>query len=182
MNLFGLLPFAATATGNCRVTAALALFTFFITQYAGIRAAGLGGYLEAPHRRRASLALWLIMIPVEILGLFTKPFALTIRLFANMVAGHIVIFFLLGLIFAMLGLGGVRSRCRWRSAIYLLELFVAFVQAYIFTMLSALFIGAGPGAPRPRRRSTASTATPPGEAHQSRLTLHTWPGRSPGHG
>jgi F-type H+-transporting ATPase subunit a len=78
---------------------------------------------------------------VEILGLFTKPFALTIRLFANMLAGHIVIFFLLGLIF-MLGNPLVAFvSVPFAMGIYLLELFVAFVQAYVFTMLSALFIG-----------------------------------------
>jgi F-type H+-transporting ATPase subunit a len=83
------------------------------------------------------------MVPVEILGLFTKPFALTIRLFANMIAGHIVILSLLGLIFALgspfVAVGSVPMAL----AIFGLELFVAFVQAYIFTMLSSLFIGQG---------------------------------------
>ncbi len=83
------------------------------------------------------------MVPVEVLGLFTKPFALTIRLFANMIAGHIVILSLLGLIFALhtplVALGSVPMAL----GIFALELFVAFVQAYIFTMLSSLFIGAG---------------------------------------
>ena len=101
MNLLGLFPWMATATGNIGVTVALALCTFVLTQAAGIRAAGLGGYL-AHLTGGVAPWLWPIMIPVEILGLFTKPFALTIRLFANMLAGHIVIFFLLGLIF-MLG-------------------------------------------------------------------------------
>src|SRR4029079_11609831 len=124
------------------VTCALALLTFFITQAAAIRAAGLGGYL-AHLTGGVAWGLWPIMIPVEILGLFTKPFALTMRLFANMLAGHIVIFFLLGLIFLMgsaaVGLGAVP----FAMGIYFLELFVAFVQAYVFTMLSALFIGMG---------------------------------------
>jgi F-type H+-transporting ATPase subunit a len=83
------------------------------------------------------------MIPVEILGLFTKPFALTVRLFANMIAGHIVILSLIGLIFAIgspfVALGSVPMAL----AIFGLELFVGFVQAYIFTMLSSLFIGQG---------------------------------------
>jgi len=142
VNLFGLIPWAATATGNIAVTAALALFTFFITQYAQIKAQGFGGYLK---HLTGGVAPWLwpIMIPVEILGLFTKPFALTIRLFANMVAGHIVILSLLGLIFALgsplVAVGSVPMAL----AIFALELFVAFVQAYIFTMLSSLFIGAG---------------------------------------
>jgi F-type H+-transporting ATPase subunit a len=140
MNLLGLFPWMATATGNIAVTLGLALCTFVLTQVAGIRAAGLGGYL-AHLTGGVAPWLWPIMIPVEILGLFTKPFALTIRLFANMLAGHIVIFFLLGLIF-MLGHPAVAFvSVPFAMGIYLLELFVAFVQAYVFTMLSALFIG-----------------------------------------
>ena len=82
------------------------------------------------------------MIPVEFLGLFTKPFALTVRLFANMVAGHFVILALLGLIFSI-SVWVAPVSVALALAIFMLELFVAFVQAYIFTMLSALFIGAG---------------------------------------
>jgi F-type H+-transporting ATPase subunit a len=142
MNLLGLFPWMATATGNIAVTCGLALCTFVLTQVAGIRAAGFGGYL-AHLTGGVAPWLWPIMIPVEILGLFTKPFALTIRLFANMLAGHIVIFFLLGLIF-MLGHPAVALvSVPFALGIYLLELFVAFVQAYVFTMLSALFIGMG---------------------------------------
>jgi F-type H+-transporting ATPase subunit a len=142
MNLLGLFPWMATATSAIGVTLALALCTFVLTQVAGIRAAGLGGYLK---HLTGGVAPWMwpIMIPVEFLGLFTKPFALTVRLFANMLAGHIVIFFLLGLIFILgnpaVGLVSVP----FAMGIYLLELFVAFVQAYVFTMLSALFIGMG---------------------------------------
>ncbi|KFA91180.1 F0F1 ATP synthase subunit A [Archangium violaceum] len=140
MNLLGLFPWMATATGNLAVTLALAVCTFVLTQVAGIRSAGLGGYL-AHLTGGVHWSLWFIMIPVEFLGLFTKPFALTVRLFANMLAGHIVIFFLLGLIF-MLGHPAVALvSVPFAMGIYLLELFVAFVQAYVFTMLSALFIG-----------------------------------------
>ena len=144
LNLLGLVPFLATATANVSVTVGLALFTFFVTQYAAIRAQGVGGYLaHLTGGVPKSLAwLWPIMIPVEFLGLFTKPFALTVRLFANMVAGHFVILALLGLIFSSRS-SSRRSRWPIALAIFMLELFVAFVQAYIFTMLSALFIGAG---------------------------------------
>jgi F-type H+-transporting ATPase subunit a len=144
MNLLGLVPFMATATANLSVTAGLALFTFLITQYAAIRAQGVGGFLaHLTGGVPKSLAwLWPIMIPVEFLGLFTKPFALTVRLFANMVAGHFVILALLGLIFAISVFVAPVS-VALALAIYMLEIFVAFVQAYIFTMLSALFIGAG---------------------------------------
>ncbi|MBN1206376.1 MAG: F0F1 ATP synthase subunit A [Myxococcaceae bacterium] len=140
MNMLGLFPWMATATGNVAVTAALALCTFVLTQIAGIRAAGLGGYL-AHLTGGVHWLLWPIMIPVEILGLFTKPFALTMRLFANMLAGHIVIFFLLGLIFMMGSAAVGIVAVPFAMGIYFLELFVAFVQAYVFTLLSALFIG-----------------------------------------
>lgn len=140
MNLLGLFPWMATATGNIAVTCGLAVCTFIVTQVAGIRAAGVGGYLK---HLTGGVAPWLwpIMIPVEFLGLFTKPFALTIRLFANMLAGHIVIFFLLGLIFMLRSPAVALVSVPFAFGIYLLELFVAFVQAYVFTMLSALFIG-----------------------------------------
>ncbi|KFE68118.1 F0F1 ATP synthase subunit A [Hyalangium minutum] len=142
MNLLGLFPWMATATGNIAVTCALALLTFIVTQAAAIRAAGIGGYL-AHLTGGVAWWLWPIMIPVEILGLFTKPFALTMRLFANMLAGHIVIFFLLGLIFLMGSAAVGLVAVPFAMGIYFLELFVAFVQAYVFTMLSALFIGMG---------------------------------------
>jgi F-type H+-transporting ATPase subunit a len=140
MNMLGLFPWMASATGNIAVTCSLAFCTFIITQMAGIRAAGFGGYLK---HLTGGVAWWLwpIMIPVEILGLFTKPFALTMRLFANMLAGHIVIFFLLGLIFMMGNPLVAGVSVPFAMGIYFLELFVAFVQAYVFTMLSALFIG-----------------------------------------
>jgi F-type H+-transporting ATPase subunit a len=143
VNLFGLLPFAATATANINVTVCLALFTFLITQYASIRGMGIGGYLAhlTGGVPKSLWPLWFIMIPVEILGLFTKPFALTVRLFANMVAGHFVILALLGLIFAI-SVWVFPVSVLLALAIFMLELFVAFVQAYIFTMLSSLFIGA----------------------------------------
>jgi F-type H+-transporting ATPase subunit a len=85
------------------------------------------------------------MIPVEFLGLFTKPFALTIRLFANEIAGHIVIFYLIGLIFILQSLAIAPASVVFAFGIYLLEIFVALVQAYVFTMLSSLFIGLSVG-------------------------------------
>jgi F-type H+-transporting ATPase subunit a len=141
VNLFGLLPFSATATGNLAVTVTMALFTFFITQYAGIKSMGIVGFLS--HLTGGvHWALWVIMVPVEILGLFTKPFALTVRLFANMIAGHIVILSLIGLIFALGSPWVAFGSVPMALAIFMLELFVGFVQAYIFCMLSSLFIGA----------------------------------------
>jgi F-type H+-transporting ATPase subunit a len=142
MNLIGLLPIPgiSTATGNVYTTVVLALFTFAVTQIAGMRAQGVVGYWA--HMVPAGVPKWLypIMLPVEILGLFTKPFALTVRLFANMVAGHIVIYFLLALTL-LLSVYVAPVSVAFALGIYLLELFVALVQAYVFTMLSALFIG-----------------------------------------
>ena len=140
MNLIGLFPELATPTSNLAITAGLALCTFLLTQVAGIRAAGVGGYFK---HLTGGVAPWLwpIMIPVEFLGLFTKPFALTVRLFANMLAGHIVIFFLLGLIFIFGNPALAFVSVPFAMGIYFLELFVALVQTYIFTMLSSLFIG-----------------------------------------
>ena len=122
----------------------MALFTFLITQAAAIRNMGVGGFLShlTGGVPKSLWPLWFIMIPVEFLGLFTKPFALTVRLFANMVAGHFVILALLGLIFSI-SVAVAPASVALALAIFMLELFVAFVQAYIFTMLSALFIGAG---------------------------------------
>ena len=82
-----------------------------------------------------------LMIVVEVLGLFTKPFALCIRLFANMIAGHVVILSLLGLIFILHTVYVAPVSVAFAIFIYLLEILVALIQAYIFTMLSSLFIG-----------------------------------------
>jgi F-type H+-transporting ATPase subunit a len=145
--LLGLMPFAATSTGNLAVTMGLALVSFAAQQYAGISNYGLAGHFRGlvPH----GLPMWLlpIMIPVEILSMFTKPFALMVRLFANMLAGHMVITTLL-LLIALMGeiswLGGVAMApvsILLSLFIMLLEILVAFIQAYIFTLLSAVFIG-----------------------------------------
>jgi F-type H+-transporting ATPase subunit a len=178
VNLFGLLPFSATATANINVTVCLALFTFVITQYAAIRAMGIGGYLGhlTGGVPRSLWPLWLIMIPVEFLGLFTKPFALTVRLFANMVAGHFVILALLGLIFAI-SVWVFPVSIALALAIFMLELFVAFVQAYIFTMLSSLFIGAA-FAHHGHDEHEGHGHAEPGDDH---LPSHV-AGASPGHG
>ena len=140
-NLLGLVPYGATATGNINVTLTLATFTFFLTQVAALKAHGIKGYL-AHLTGGTHPALWIIMIPIEFIGLFTKPVALTIRLFANMTAGHIVILSLIFISFILKSyIVAVVMSVPFSIFIYLLELFVAFLQAFIFTMLSALFIG-----------------------------------------
>ena len=140
-NLLGLIPYGATPTGNINVTAALALCSFFMIQLGGIIQNGLFGYFRGliPH----GLPAWLlpIMIPIEIVGLFTKPFALCIRLFANMTAGHVVILALMGLIFILGTVFVAPVSVAFAIAVNLLEIFVALIQAYIFTLLSAVFIG-----------------------------------------
>jgi len=140
-NLLGLIPFSATATGNVSVTAALAIISLVMIQVGGIREYGLKHHLQnlIPH----GLPAWLlpIMIPVEIMGQFTKPFALCIRLFANMTAGHIVILSFISMIFILKSLFVSPISVFFALFISLLELFIAFLQAYIFTMLTSLFIG-----------------------------------------
>ncbi|MBL8956761.1 MAG: F0F1 ATP synthase subunit A [Myxococcaceae bacterium] len=141
MNWLGLIPNFGSATGQLSVTLVLASITFGLTQIASIRSAGLGGYLS--HLTAGTpWGLWPIMIPVEFLGLFTKPIALMIRLFANMLGGHLVLFFILGLAFMIHPAAAVVS-VPMASAIFVLEIFVGILQAYIFTLLTALFIGQG---------------------------------------
>jgi F-type H+-transporting ATPase subunit a len=142
MNLLGLIPYGASATGNVSVTAGLAIIAFLMIQISAIRAQGFGHYL-AHLTGGVHWALWPIMIPIEVLGLFTKPFALCIRLFANMTGGHIVILALIGLIFVFKTLMVAPVSIAFALGIYMLELFVAFLQAYIFTMLTSLFMGLG---------------------------------------
>jgi F-type H+-transporting ATPase subunit a len=142
MNLLGLIPYGASATGNVSVTAGLAIIAFIMIQAAAIRAQGLGHYF-AHLTGGVHWALWPIMVPIEILGLFTKPFALCIRLFANMTGGHIVIVSLIGLIFIFKSYVVAVGPVAFVLGISFLELFVAFLQAYIFVMLTSLFMGLG---------------------------------------
>jgi F-type H+-transporting ATPase subunit a len=139
-NLMGLVPFpppfGANVTGNIAITFFLACCTFVITQFSGNKS----------HWRHVfatpGVPFWLlpIMIPVEIIGLFSKPFALMIRLFANMLAGHIVILSLICLIFIFNTLALAPVSILFVIFMDCMELLVAFLQAYIFTLLSALFI------------------------------------------
>lgn len=140
-NLLGLFPYSATPTGNISVTAALAFCTFATILIGGIANNGLFGYFKnlVPH----GIPFWLlpIMFVVELLGLFAKPFALCIRLFANMTAGHAIILALISMIFVFQNAAAGLVVVPFSTFIYLLEIFVALVQAFIFTLLSTLFIG-----------------------------------------
>jgi F-type H+-transporting ATPase subunit a len=139
-NLLGLVPYGSTATGNISVTAGLAFMAFLTIQFAGMRKMGFFGYFGhlVPH----GVPWWLapVMVVVELLGIFAKPFALCVRLFANMTAGHVVMLSLIGLIFVM-GAAIAPVTVGFGLFMYVLEIFVAFLQAYVFTMLTSLFIG-----------------------------------------
>lgn len=145
--LVGLTPFSSTATGNLSVTLGLAFVSFLAMQWAGISKYGVVHHFQ--NMIPPGLPLWLlpIMVPVELLAMFTRPFALMIRLFANMLAGHMVIGSLLLLIPLMasinvaFGVGMVPISLVLALFIMMLEILVAFIQAYIFTLLTAIFIG-----------------------------------------
>ena len=140
----GLLHGAANVTGNIAITLVLSFITLLVTNFSANKS--YWGHIFKPPG--VPLALMPIMVPIEIIGMFTKPFALMIRLFANISAGHIIILSLISLIFiaqSAMGTGGA-----WGVApvsalfvlfIYCIEVLVAFLQAYIFTLLSSVFIG-----------------------------------------
>jgi F-type H+-transporting ATPase subunit a len=138
-NLLGLFPFMSQPTKNINITAALALVTFAVTQYKGIKAHGFGGYVKNLVPPGVPVFVLPIMVVVEFIGLFTKPFSLLMRLFANITAGTIIIFSLIGLIFVM-DYAGTIIAIPFSIFIYLIEIFIAFLQAYIFTLLSAIYI------------------------------------------
>lgn len=145
-NLLGLLPWGSTATGNISVTATLAIISFLVVEIAGMRALGRG-YINTvvywPHDMPIGMKapLTLIMTPIELLGKFTKPFALAIRLFANMTGGHIVVLALIGLVFAFASWIVAPLPILAVVGIMFLELLVAGLQAFVFTLLVAVFIG-----------------------------------------
>jgi F-type H+-transporting ATPase subunit a len=151
-NLLGLLPWGASPTANLAVTAALAIIVFLVIEIAGARKLGFKGYMATifPHfpglHGPGAVALSVFMAPIEILGKLVKPFALAVRLFGNMTAGHFVILSLFGIIFmfghlpvANWGIG--LTTAALVTGIMLLELIVAFLQAYVFALLSSVFIG-----------------------------------------
>lgn len=141
-NLFGLLPGSANVTGNIAFTLVLGVISFIVITFSSNR--HYWGHIFNPP---VPLGVKPILVPVEILGVFTKPFALIIRLFANMVAGHIIILSFISLIFIFgtmnkgIGWGFSPISILFTVFIYLIEILVAFIQAFIFTNLTAVFIG-----------------------------------------
>lgn len=141
-NIFGLIPGSANVTGNVAFTIVLGVISFIVIMASSNK--HFWGHIFNPH---VPILIKPILVPVELLGVFTKPFALIVRLFANMVAGHIIILSFVSLIFIF---GGMNKIAGWGFSpisvlftvfIYLIEIMVAFIQAFIFTNLTAVFIG-----------------------------------------
>lgn len=143
LNILGLVPGAANTTGNIAFTMMMAVFTLFVVNLSGKKTYWM--HMLDPLGNNMPLGgkilVYIILVPVELLGIITKPFALMIRLFANMTAGHIIIMSLIALIFIMKTYMIAPVSLGLTLFIYVLEVLVAALQAYIFTMLTALFIG-----------------------------------------
>jgi F-type H+-transporting ATPase subunit a len=151
-NLMGLLPWGASPTGNLAVTASLAILVFMTIEIGGMVKLGPKGYMATifPHvpgmEGPGGLAFTIFMAPIEIVSKLVKPFALAVRLFGNMTAGHFVILSLFGIIFLFGDIQGWNWAIGIMTAlltvgVMMLELIVAFLQAYVFALLSAVFIG-----------------------------------------
>ncbi|MFQ3576479.1 MAG: F0F1 ATP synthase subunit A [Cytophagales bacterium] len=136
-NLLGLIPTGANASGNIGFTMVLAVIVALVTNFSGKSA--YWKHIFAPPG--VPLLLYPIIVPIEILGILTKPFALMIRLFANITAGHIIILSLFSFIFVFKSWQVGIVSAAFVTLMTFMELFVAFLQAFIFTMLAALFIG-----------------------------------------
>jgi F-type H+-transporting ATPase subunit a len=146
-NLLGLVPSAAAVTANPSVTAALALCTFGLIQFAGVKEQGLVSYIVHIVPGGVPLVLWPLLFVIEVFGMFAKCISLCIRLFANMLAGHIVSLAFLCMIFIFaemnkgVALGVSVPAVGLALFIYTMDVLVSFLQAYIFTFLTALFVG-----------------------------------------
>ena len=152
MNLLGLLPWGATATGNISVTAALAVIAFVVIEVTGMRSLGAKGYLKTifylPEGLPGGIGgtalkvlLLAVMTPIELIGKLAKPFALAVRLFANMTSGHVLVLALIGLTFLFKSYAVGLAASLLATGVMVLELFVAFLQAFVFTLLTSVFIG-----------------------------------------
>jgi F-type H+-transporting ATPase subunit a len=140
-NLLGLIPGFSTPTSSISVTATLAGFTFLISQAGGIRNYGVIGHYKNLVPPGLPIVILPVIIVVEIISMLARPFALAIRLFANMTAGHVVILSLISLIFVLKSVFVAGMSIPFALFVYVLEILVGFLQAFIFTVLSSLFIG-----------------------------------------
>jgi F-type H+-transporting ATPase subunit a len=152
MNILGLLPWGATATGNIAVTAALAVVAFLVIEVTGMQALGPVGYAKTIFYLPSGLpggiggsilkvVLLAVMTPIELIGKLAKPFALAVRLFANMTSGHVLVLALIGLTFLFQSVAVGLGASVLATGVMLLEVFVAFLQAFVFTLLTSVFIG-----------------------------------------
>jgi F-type H+-transporting ATPase subunit a len=152
MNLLGLLPWGASATGNIAVTAALAVMAFLVIEVTGMQTLGPKGYLKTIFYLPSGLpggiggtilkvVLLAVMTPIELIGKLAKPFALAVRLFANMTSGHVLVLALIGLTFLFQSYAVGIGASLLATGVMILELFVAFLQAFVFTLLTSVFIG-----------------------------------------
>jgi len=143
MNMLGLVPFGAAATSNIFVTGSLALLTLLIMIGGGMKEQGPIKFWVNLVPHGVPIAVWPLLFVIELIGLIVKPFALMVRLAANMTAGHIVIFSLMSFIFTFSAIWYLIAPVSVAAMVlfFLLELLVALIQAYVFTMLSAVFIG-----------------------------------------
>ena len=137
LNIFGLTPLGINATGNIAITGGLAIVTFLITNFTANK--NYWGHIF--WMPGVPLPMKIILAPIELLGVIIRPFSLMIRLYANIFAGHIVVMSLIGLIFIFQSWVGGTLSFLLSFAIMLIEILVALLQAYIFTMLSALYFG-----------------------------------------
>ena len=140
-NLLGLVPGGFTATSNLNVTGTLAIISFFTFVVTGMYALGPVGYVRHMVPTGTPLAIAPVVVLLEVISMLVRPIALMIRLGANMTAGHIVILIILGFIFLFQSVAVSAVSVPLAVAITLLELIVAFIQAYVFTLLTALYVG-----------------------------------------
>ena len=139
-NLLGLIPKMFTATSNINVTASLAAVVFLCTQGVGIYKHGLIGYLKKFVPKGIHPLILIIMVPVEIISQLAKPFALAVRLFANMTAGHLVILVFLSMIFMFKSVIIAPFPLAMAVVMMAFEIFVALIQAFIFSILASMYL------------------------------------------
>lgn len=140
-NFLGMIPGFSTPTSSISVTATLAAFTFLVSQWGGIRNYGVVGHYKNLVPHGLPVLIIPVILVVEIISMLARPFALAIRLFANMTAGHVVILSLISLIFVLKTVFAAGMSIPFALFVSLLEILVGFLQAFIFTVLSSLFIG-----------------------------------------
>jgi F-type H+-transporting ATPase subunit a len=141
MNFIGMVPGGHTPTSAMETTAALAVTAFVVINFSGIKHGGAGHYFYHLSTGGAPWYLFPLMLPLEILSIFIKPFVLTIRLFANMTAGHLILVALTGVIIVNKAYFAAIPIVPFSVFILLLEVLVAFLQAFVFTMLTCIFTG-----------------------------------------